>query len=287
MLGSRSFDISRRMDDDRREMDNPAPPSSLSDPLALRPVHGEQTARPVVAHAQDMDMDAEIAPHSHRRGQLLHAIAGVMLVRAAAGSWVVPTGCAVWVPPRVVHQIRMGPSPVAMRTVFVDPGARAGLWPECQVVEVAPLLRELIVSAVALPLDYPTGGREERLMQLILDEIQAARPLALHVPMPRHAGLARLCRRLVSEPATAATQADWAAQLHMHPRTFARLFLQQTGMGFGAWCRQARMLLSVPQLAAGASVLEVALAHGYDSPSAFSASFRRTFGVPPSAYLRR
>jgi AraC-like DNA-binding protein len=31
----------------------------------------------------------------------------------------------------------------------------------------------------------------------------------------------------------------------------------------------------------------VALAHGYDSPSAFTAMFRRTMGVPPSAYLRR
>jgi AraC-like DNA-binding protein len=36
---------------------------------------------------------------------------------------------------------------------------------------------------------------------------------------------------------------------------------------------------------AGASVLEVALEHGYGSPSAFTVMFRRSLGVAPSVYL--
>jgi AraC-like DNA-binding protein len=31
--------------------------------------------------------------------------------------------------------------------------------------------------------------------------------------------------------------------------------------------------------------LQVALEHGYDSPSAYSAMFRRTLGIAPTAYL--
>ncbi len=54
----------------------------------------------------------------------------------------------------------------------------------------------------------------------------------------------------------------------------------------GAWCRQARLLLSLPALAAGRSVLDVALSHGYDSPSAFSAAFRRAFGISPIQYVK-
>ena len=56
-------------------------------------------------------------------------------------------------------------------------------------------------------------------------------------------------------------------------------------MSFGDWLRRMRLLLSLPRLAAGASVLEVALEHGYDSPSAFTAMFRRSLGVAPSVYL--
>ncbi|WP_418921700.1 AraC family transcriptional regulator [Delftia tsuruhatensis] len=254
----------------------PAPP-----PM---PLEGEHTPRPVVAFATDMAADAVIAPHAHRRGQLLHATQGVMLIRAETGSWVVPPGCAVWVPPQASHEIRMAAGPVAMRTVFVEPGLRPGLWEHCRVVQVTPLLRELVLEALDLPLDYPLGGREERVMQLILDEMERARPLDLHVPMPRHAALAACCRAFVDEPAQEASLSGWGLRLHMHPRTLARLFLRETGMNFGAWCRQARLLLSLPRLAAGSSVLQVALSHGYDSPSAFAAVFRRNFGAPPSNF---
>jgi AraC-like DNA-binding protein/quercetin dioxygenase-like cupin family protein len=269
--------FSLRINKHRREMDKA---------INLRPDEGESTPRAVAVLATDPAGDAFIPPHTHRRGQLIHAISGVMLVSAAAGSWVVPTGRGVWVPAGMEHQIRMA-GEVKMRTVFVEPGTRADLGAECRVIHVGALLRELIVTAVALPLDYAPGGRDERVMELILDEIEAAPALSLHVPMPRHARLAVLCEELVRDPSLPATLDDWALRLHMNTRTLARLFQRETGMNFGAWCRQARLLLSLPRLAAGASILEVALAHGYESPSAFTAMFRRTLGVPPSQYLHQ
>lgn len=246
----------------------------------------QRTPRPLAAMASD-HRDGEFIPtHRHRRAQLVHAIAGVMTVGCPQGRWIVPTGRAVWVPPDTAHEIRIA-GPVQMRTVFVEPAACRDLPALCEVVEVTPLLREAVVAAVAIPFDYARGSRDERVMQLILDELRAAPRLSMQLPLPRHPRLAALCTRLIAEPARAMTLEEAARELCVSSRTLARLFRREAGMSFPEWRRRTRLLLSLPQLAAGASVLEVSLAHGYDSPSAFAAAFRREFGLAPSVYLDR
>ena len=72
--------------------------------------------------------------------------------------------------------------------------------------------------------------------------------------------------------------------MHASERTVARLFLSETGLSFGAWRQQARVLEAMGRLGGGAPVTQVALDLGYDSVSAFSAMFRRAAGASPSAY---
>jgi len=45
-------------------------------------------------------------------------------------------------------------------------------------------------------------------------------------------------------------------------------------------------LHGLERLAVGDKVVDVALALGYDSPSAFAAMFKRQFGETPSAFFR-
>ena len=66
---------------------------------------------------------------------------------------------------------------------------------------------------------------------------------------------------------------------------FTRLFRQQTGLSFGAWLTQARLLHALREIASGASITQVALAAGYSTPSAFSAAFRQVLGQTPSRYF--
>jgi AraC-like DNA-binding protein len=244
----------------------------------------EASPRPVAAFASEHPDGEHVSPHRHARAQLIHTLSGVMTVSSREGSWVVPPGRALWMPPEQDHAIRIG-GQVSMRTVFVREDARPVLPSTCEVLEVSPFLREAIVAATAIPLDYATGGRDARVMDLILDEIEAAPRLHLHVALPRDPRLARLCERLIADPSAPVTLEGLAAELHVSGRTLARMFHRELGTSFGDWLRRMRLLLSLPRLAAGASVLEVALEHGYDSPSAFTAMFRRTLGVAPTAYL--
>jgi transcriptional regulator GlxA family with amidase domain len=65
-------------------------------------------------------------------------------------------------------------------------------------------------------------------------------------------------------------------------KTFPRRFVQATGMTFGKWCQQLRLLSSLTLLMQGMPITEVALSSGYDSHSAYTTAF----GKPPSAYLQ-
>jgi AraC-like DNA-binding protein len=154
----------------------------------------------------------------------------------------------------------------------------------CQVLPVSPLLRELIVRATELPLQYEEDGPAGHVVALILTELHGLQALPLHLPMPQEPRLRTLCLALLAAPGDQRTLADWARTVHASERTVARLFLSQTGLSFGAWRQQARVLEAMARLGGGAQVTQVAFDLGYDSVSAFSAMFRRAAGASPSTF---
>ena len=189
-----------------------------------------------------------------------------------------PPQRAVWMPGGVTHEIRMA-GDVAMRTLYVRGDAAARLAPTVRVLAVSPLLRELILRACALPLSYDEAGPAGRLMTLILDEIAALPTVALDLPLPRDARLGRICRALSAEPGATRTLSDWGREAGASPRTLARLFVKETGLTFAAWRQQARLLAATAMLGAGEPITRIALDLGYESPSAFTAMFKRALGA--------
>nr|WP_028226327.1 helix-turn-helix transcriptional regulator [Paraburkholderia ferrariae] len=260
-------------------------PAMIEHPPRDVHVRFEDTPMPVAALAADYPHGAFIEPHRHRRAQLLYAIEGVMLIEAHTGRWVVPPTRAVWLDAGLEHTVRMSGN-VRMRTVFVEPGATAGLPQGSCVVDVPPLLRELILAAVDVPLDYAAGSRDELLMHLLLAELTAIPRLPLYLPWPEDERLRRLCDALLAAPEQAHEIAQWAHVLGMAERTLHRAFQRETGMTFGRWRQHARLFLALERLAHGEKIVNVALDHGYTSQSAFAAMFRRHFGIAPSAFYR-
>jgi AraC-like DNA-binding protein len=154
----------------------------------------------------------------------------------------------------------------------------------CTVLAVTPLLRELIQRATELPVEYPRGGAAERTVRLLLDELASLGELAYNLPLPAAGALARICARLVDRPSERVTLAELARSAGTTARTLERSFVAHTGMTFREWRRRARLLRALDWIAQGKPILAVALDLGYDSPSAFSAMFRREFGASPTRY---
>jgi len=247
------------------------------------PVQGEST-RAIVTRRTTYPKGHHVAPHWHARAQFVFAVQGTMMVRTPRRAWIVPPSRALWVPAHTVHEIQMHGA-VEMRSLYVNGAAAAGMPSTCVVLDVTPLLRELVVRAVALPVRYDEEGDDGLLMRLLMAEIRRLPQCALDLPLPGSPDLTGLCERILADLSTRKPCGDDARAMNVSSRTLYRRFRRETGISFARWRQQARLLESIRRLAEGASVTTVAMDLGYESPSAFSAMFRRTLRMPPRAFI--
>lgn len=244
----------------------------------------ERSSAPIHAKATDYPAGWHITPHAHTRHQLIYAVQGVMAVRAESGQWIVPPTRAIWMAAGMTHSIQCI-GEVHMRSLLVTPRAAPRLLEGTQAVAISPLLRELIRAAMDVQEPYALASRDGRLMRLILDELKALPVLPLHLQMPTDPRIGQICQQWQGQLDDPSTLADWAHRLQLDVKTIQRLFARETGMTYGQWRQQARLLRGLELLAVGTKVIDVALALGYESPSAFAAMFRKRFGQTPSQFF--
>ncbi len=245
-------------------------------------------SRPVMVRAFDLLPGMEVDAHHHDWGQLAYASDGIMIVSTPEGAWTIPPARAVWVPPGVDHAISIPGDGAFFRSVYTRDDHSAVLGDHCRVLRVTTLLREMIIKASELPLDYDEDGPDGRLMTVIIDQIREMREEEpLYLPMPKDRRLQGLVQNMVQKPGEKWNLDDAAAQAGASARTIARRFVAETDLTFGEWQRRLSLVTAVERLADGQSVTTVALDLGYESPSAFIAMFRRTLGASPTAYLAR
>jgi AraC-like DNA-binding protein/mannose-6-phosphate isomerase-like protein (cupin superfamily) len=235
------------------------------------------------SHALDFPPGHFIAAHSHDWHQLIYASRGVMTVNTATGSWVVPSRRAVWVPANETHEIRMTGS-VSLRTLYLKVNRRKSLPTDCCVMNVSPLLRELILHTIQIGMLDRNIPSQARLIGVIIDQLQTISTIPLRLPMPSDQRAVRVAEILRQKPDDTRSIEQISKTVGAAKRTIERLFLSETDMTFGKWRQQLRLLHALRLLASGQSVTTVGFEVGYDSTSAFIAAFKNVFGTTPGRY---
>ncbi|PXF31698.1 AraC family transcriptional regulator [Pokkaliibacter plantistimulans] len=245
----------------------------------------QQLPRPLYARAESLSSGAWTPLHQHPWIQISYAIQGVLNVQTDAGSYIAPPQRAIWIPAHTAHAV-FNSTRVEMRSLYLDPAVVPADRQHSRVLAVTPLIRELIRSFTALPVEYQQDDAEGRLVQVLLDQLLLAEEVELSLPMPTDSRLRALCEALQAQPDDRRSLSQWGAQLGASEKTLARLFQRETGMTFRIWRQRLRLLSALTPLESGCSVTEVALSCGYESTSAFIAAFRQTFACTPGEFFR-
>src|SRR5689334_15125407 len=91
------------------------------DPAAASGFNPEEVPRAVVAVGGSMvTKGIEVPVHAHRKSQLVLTLRGIVRCEADQSVWIVPPGCAVWIPGHRSHSMTFA-GDVEVYMLFVEP----------------------------------------------------------------------------------------------------------------------------------------------------------------------
>jgi AraC-like DNA-binding protein/quercetin dioxygenase-like cupin family protein len=227
--------------------------------------------------------------HSHARHQLIYSLSGRIILQSRDARWLLPPQRAAWIPAGVEHKTTLDRAEAVSVYFKSFPRGKGG---DIHIIRANTLMREMLVYAGRWPANKDMTGKEsplrksyfETLANLCLDWIQQELPFRL--PEPKHPDVQKAVQHLLANLDTADLE-NAAKASSQSTRTLRRRFLPDTGLTWQQYALHARMLHAMDALmTTRQSVLEVSLAIGYASPSAFTTAFLGFTGTTPAAFRR-
>jgi AraC-like DNA-binding protein len=219
--------------------------------------------------------------HSHPRGHLVYAAAGVLSVRTERGTSIVPANRVAWTPAGFTHDHRAH-GETDMRIVFL-PASLTRLLPGRPAVFLASGLAREVLLTLTSPRDFARAARA-RLHRVLVDELHEAHEQPLQLPEPRDDRLRAVARILDDNPADNTMLAALGPAVGASARTLSRLFRDELGMTFYEWRTQLRICHALVLLAEGHDTTRVAHACGWANPSSFITAFTTIVGTTPGRH---
>ncbi len=169
---------------------------------------------------------------------------------------------------------------------IVEPRALALPGSVC-LLEVTPLMHAIIDELRLRIISVPETGREQRLAEVLFDEVANATIQNQFLPTTNDKLLAPIIRALQHNPSDHRTLAQWADEIHTTERTLARHFKDSVGFSFSELKQRIRFVHAITLLRKGKSVTHIALELGYHQASPFISMFKKHAGCTPDQYRNR
>lgn len=222
--------------------------------------------------------DHDSGLHRHHMGQLLFTRGGCVKLTLNDG-WMLsllPPGKVAWIPGGINHRAEMKSS-VAYRSVWFDTTRYPTLPTDAVVLNVTPLLNELLerISASPWETDWEQGA-PMHMAALCVAELNAAEEVPMTLRFPQDKRLRHLTGDTLPPPLNQLASVTGASE-----RTIGRIFLRETGLSYQPWRQQWRLMKAVEMLASHARVTVVASELGFSSDSAFIYFYRSMTGQTP------
>lgn len=147
--------------------------------------------------------DTHSAVHQHGWGQLNYTAHGVMHLDVAGQRFLSPPHYAVWVPPDTEHGC-YNPQAIVYRSIYLDRSLCAALPSHPCSLMISDILKAILGDFARRNLKVAEDERDQRLVQVLLDQLLLAPTLACYLPFAHSDGLRQVLDALSAEPGTTA-----------------------------------------------------------------------------------
>ena len=229
--------------------------------------------------------------HAHRHHQLLYAVRGTLELQSLGLRWLLPPQRAAWIASGVQHRV-VTKSDVMLRTVYFSRELVSGDGPPSGVFAVGSLAKEMVLFSMewgpeSQEASLDTARHFFSALALLCRKWLEA-PLPCHLPVGRTPELQKAMALTETKLEKNLRLEDVAKQAGLSSRSLRRRFVDEAEMSWRDYRRAVRMLRAMELLTKpGITVMEVSLAVGFESPSAFARAFEAFTTEHPSAYQRR
>lgn len=252
----------------------------------LSPEHYSMSKGPRPVHFRSylLESNTGVSPHIHDFAQFHYARKGNMRIDIADNCWIVPSHYGIWIPAFTEHTV-WALDDVFLESLDIETEVCDETIITCRAVTISNVAKELIHYATeTIPELYDEQGKDGQLISVLLDIIFKLPQVDFVLPWPQSPVLNDMCRNILDSPGAEHYIEIWSSKVGMSTRNFSRKFKSETGLSFSLWKQKMRIFESVIMLKQNKSVTTIALEMGYSSTAAFSYSFKKILGIPPSEY---